>query len=293
LIGGEVALESHDPPEARLLVRDKMVCHAAEARGETEIRARFFGLGEDGEFHLVLPPCPTSVLETGELAGNSGVAVSWAGHRRTMGTGQRLILPPSPGVLTIRLLPKAPEPEKQRRLPVVATADAVVRDAQWTVQVEPDGALLAEGMMRIEHQNPQPVRIDTPEGMALLACHVDGRPVQPADLGKGKLEIPLPPPAKNGKQSTAVAVSFTGRTEALDPLEGAFSLALPSTPLFIHTLSWVVELPDGYQAETHGNVIRVGRVSKESPSSIRLRKNLCRDERPEVRIFYHRADIRP
>ena len=87
-------------------------------------------------------------------------------------------------------------------------------------------------------------------------------------------------------------ITFTGLRPALDPVEGTLKLDLPQTPVFIHTLSWVIEMPPIYQAETHGNLIRSTTTDKSGGSRIHLTKNLCRDERPEINVFYQRADIR-
>jgi hypothetical protein len=62
-------------------------------------------------------------------------------------------------------------------------------------------------------------------------------------------------------------------------------------PAFIRSLSWTIELPAGYQAETHGNLTRVALQERDAPSMIRLRKNLCREERPEVNVFYQREGL--
>jgi hypothetical protein len=67
-------------------------------------------------------------------------------------------------------------------------------------------------------------------------------------------------------------------------------LSLPQTPLFLHSLLWHIDLPPGYQAETHGNLTRIA-ATGGTPSRISLRKNLCRDERPEVQVFYQRSDL--
>jgi hypothetical protein len=63
------------------------------------------------------------------------------------------------------------------------------------------------------------------------------------------------------------------------------------TPLFIRTLTWKIDLPSGYQAETAGNLVRAA-VSADPPSRVTLSKNLCRAERPEINVFYQRADLK-
>lgn len=173
------------------------------------------------------------------------------------------------------------------RLPVVATADATVTDAIWAVRLEPDGAMLVEGAMDLEHRGMMGVSLEVPPGMALLSCDVGGQSVTPVNLGEGKLEVSLPA----GGSKTRVCISFTGRTKAVDPVEGTLALALPKTPLFIRALTWRIDLPSGYQAETSGNLVRSTQPA-DPPSRLTLRKNLCRDERPEANVFYQRADLK-
>ena len=124
-------------------------------------------------------------------------------------------------------------------VPVAATAGGVVAKAEWSLKIEPDGAMLATGMMAIAHKRQLDFEFDTPEGMKLLACEVGGKPVSPVDLGEGRLMVTLPP---QGEQS-CLACSFTGRAAKLDPVEGTVKLALPRTPLFIHSLLWTLDLP--------------------------------------------------
>jgi len=172
-------------------------------------------------------------------------------------------------------------------VPKATIADGVVTQAVWSLKLEPDGALLTEGLLEIAHQGPFGLDLDTPPGMKLLACEVDKKSVAPIDLGDGRLRIPLPP----ANTTSAIRCSFTGRGEAVDPVSGTLALALPMVPAFIRSLSWTIELPAGYQAETHGNLTRVALQERDAPSLIRLRKNLCREERPEVNVFYQREGL--
>ncbi len=172
-------------------------------------------------------------------------------------------------------------------IPVAATAEGVVTDSQWALKIEPDGAMLATGTLTIEHDAQLGFVFDTPTGMKLLSCEVADKPVSPVDLGEGKLKVTLDP----SKEKSKLTCSFTGHTEALDPVEGTMKLSLPKIPLFIHSLVWSLDLPAGYMAETHGNLIRAAGTTASPPSRISLRKNLCRDERPEIQVFYQRADL--
>jgi hypothetical protein len=173
-------------------------------------------------------------------------------------------------------------------IPVAATAEGVVTKADWNLRIEPDGAMLVTGQMSVEHKGLLPFTFDTPASMKLLTCEVNGKPSPPVDLGNGSLQVTLPPADKG----TLVSCSFTGSGGALDPVEGTLKLSLPRTPLFIHSMQWSLDLPQVYQAETHGNLQRVTTTGKDNAASrITLRKNLCRDERPEIHLFYQRWDI--
>lgn len=171
-------------------------------------------------------------------------------------------------------------------IPVVATEEGVIKLAEWSLKIEPDGSMLATGALNIEHKGPLDFIFDTPENMKLLSCELRGSPVSPIDLGEGRLKISLP----SANTESLVYCSFTSAGNALDPVSGTLKLALPQTPLFQHSLLWHIDLPLGYQAETHGNLTRLSSAGAAA-SRISLRKNLCRNERPEVQVFYQRADL--
>lgn len=171
-------------------------------------------------------------------------------------------------------------------IPVAATEEGVIKSAEWSLKIEPDGSMLATGALTIEHKGPLDFRFDTPQNMKLLACELQGSPVLPIDLGEGRLKISL----LQVNSESLVHCSFTSAGSALDPVSGTLQLSLPQTPLFLHSLLWNIDLPYGYQAETHGNLTRLPSTGGTA-SRITLRKNLCRNERPEVQVFYQRSDL--
>lgn len=170
-------------------------------------------------------------------------------------------------------------------VPRVATAAGVVSKAEWALKLEPDGAILNEGTLAITHDGPLGFLIDTPAGMRLLSCALNGRPVAPIDRGDGVLEIPLPA----GTSASMLRCAFTGKVEPLDPVAGTLELSLPKTPVFVRAMTWALDLPPAYQAETSGNLTRL--ANEPGTATVRLAKNLSRDERPTVNLFYQRADI--
>lgn len=172
-------------------------------------------------------------------------------------------------------------------IPVAATAEGVIDKAEWFLKMESDGAMLISGDLNIQHKKPMPLVFDLPEGLRLLACEINGQSVSPADLGEGRYQVNFTAQSDRSRLS----LSFTGTRPALDPVEGTLQLSLPKIPLFIHALNWQLDLPVGYQAETHGNLKRLAIPAANNACRISLQKNLCRDERPEVQVFYQRSNL--
>lgn len=173
-------------------------------------------------------------------------------------------------------------------IPVATIAKGTVDQATWHTRIEHDGAMLVKGHLLIHHQDSMNFEFDTPEGLKILSCELNGTTIAPVDLSEGRLMVSLP---ANRKESI-LTCSFSGTQEALNLVEGTMNTSLPLTPTFIHALDWSIDLPAGYQAETHGNLKRHNPTENSSPSRIQLKKNLCRDERPAVQVFYQRNDLK-
>jgi len=184
--------------------------------------------------------------------------------------GNRIHAFPAAGPATIRIAAK----------PVAETATGVIPEAKWEVQIEPDGALIAHGFLVVSHKSPYDLIWQVPSGMELLSCDLNQKPTPPTRLAENRMSLHLP----GATETATVKLTFTGRIGALHPLEGTLDLALPDTPSFIAKLDWHIHLPDGYQAETSGNLTRIPVPS--GTSSIHLRKNLSRNEQPQTRLFY-------
>jgi hypothetical protein len=457
LVGGDVTVQSQNPAAARILIHDKMLCQVLEKAGAQEVQVRLLPASGMTNALLMLPACPATIFETGEILGDQSVALKIEGKEQVLGSNQTVALPLTGGVVEVRLLggdetrealrppvasawtwqhqalvtpgdgeihyrvlahasaasgsgvsavlalpadarevkatgadlvgqriirgsghsldlqldwktrgllereleisyqlPRRPldkiwklqapfvtgkdltqtrfiitasteysytaeglvgpfppkglpssftddlkgAPHYQletatmadlavQPLPLVATAEATISEASWTVKLEPDGAMLVEGAINLEHRGRYAVVLDIPTGLTLLACEVAGQAVPPVNVGEGKLEINLPAAGPR----TTITCSFTGRASSLDPVAGTLDLSLPQTPLFIRALTWTVQLPANYQAETNGNLVRV--IDPSVPASrLLLKKNLCRDERPEIHIFYQRSNLK-
>jgi hypothetical protein len=170
-------------------------------------------------------------------------------------------------------------------LPRVQMIAAVVESATGQTRVVPDGSLLSEMRYTISHKTPVTWSLALPTGSELLSFSIDGESFAPVDRGEGHLEVELP--ATSGKP-TDISFSYANRVEALAPVSGRLELELPLTPLLIREVQWQIDLPAGYElAALDGNVVAVDAVSKEG-LHIRVRKELCRNERPTVQIFYRK-----
>lgn len=171
-------------------------------------------------------------------------------------------------------------------VPIIATDMGTVKFAEWSMTLEADGALLTTGKLNIEHDAPMEFHFAIPEEMKLLSCELNGEAVAVVDLGDGKLKVSLP--RRDG--ASTLTCKLTQTAKAFDPVEGTLRLSLPSTPSFIHSMFWEIQLPSGYEAETYGNLTRVPSRTNQT-NQLSLRKNLCRDERPDIQVFYQRSDL--
>jgi len=76
----------------------------------------------------------------------------------------------------------------------------------------------------------------------------------------------------------------------MNPVEGKAQLELPRTPLFIHRIVWVVQLPNEYQATAiEGNVVID--AGGAQGKTVRLSKQICDDETPFASLYYTRKDL--
>ncbi len=456
LVGGDLTIESQQPSDARVVVRDGMLCQAVDLAGTQILELRLLPNSGANGAEVVVPPCPAAVFETGDLGDEWSVAVIIDGRDQVLGANRRIALPLAGGSYSIRILGseetrealRPPEPsvwtwqqqalvvpedgairyrvlanasavggsgvaaavalppdargvavggddlaghkvvrrsdrsleievtwktrgllERElsisyslprrpldriwklqapsaageaatrtrfivsgspdltyaadglegpftpkglpvgfadalegaacyqlegaaavdlsvKPLPVVAVAEAIVTEALWQTRMEPDGAMLVEGTLTLDYRGVSGFPLDVPPGLTLLSCEVGENSVTPVVTGEGSVRINLPADGAKNRVSCA----FTGRAGVIDPVQGTLELTLPKTPLFIRTLSWRIELPTGYQAETGGNLVRVAGPG-DAPSRLILRKNLCRDEQPVANVFYQKSGL--
>lgn len=178
-------------------------------------------------------------------------------------------------------------------LPTIATAEAIVTEAKFQLQLVADGAQRIAATYTIRHQTPMAWRIELPPDVELLSCSVSGAAAQPVQREKGAIELALPAPTDAPKGQTQVALVYSAKTKGLDPVSGQIALELPRTLLFIERLDWAIALPDAFEiSAAQGNVsIASSADGSATPGTIHLRKDLCRAERPGVELFYQRRSL--
>lgn len=172
-------------------------------------------------------------------------------------------------------------------LPRMETASAVVTKSTCVTKLVADGSVLTEVKFELEHQESVRWLFSLPEKSTLLKCAINNVPVNPIARDKGSMELALPAAAKS-----EVSFSITEAKGKLDAVEGQATLQLPQTPLFIQELLWSIEMPEGYEAiGAEGNVQFATATPNDSSGALHLIKKLCRDERPQVELFYRKRGL--
>jgi len=181
-------------------------------------------------------------------------------------------------------------------LPRLETAQATVSLAQLETRLVADGSMLVTADYTVQHSAPINWTIDLPSIDQILTCEINHQPVNPIRRGENQIEFRLasPLPRENETSSTTVHVSYSLKSDPLDPVLGQIALELPLTELFIHRLDWVLSIPPGYEpTAVEGNVqLSPAQTGTNATANlIRLEKELCRGERPAVEIFYQRQGL--
>lgn len=175
-------------------------------------------------------------------------------------------------------------------LPRLETASSVITKSSFTTKVVGDGAMMTDASLEIEHDASLRWSLTLPAKASLLKCSVDGTAVQPISRPDSVLEIPLTASSSSKGTLSKVSFSYTETKEKLQAVEGEASLELPLTPTFINEVLWRVELPTTYEVTaTEGNLEQ---TPSDSASAAQFTKKLCRNERPQARLYYSKSGIR-
>lgn len=173
-----------------------------------------------------------------------------------------------------------------RWLPRRATAQATIADATVVTQLEKNGRTLSQATFKIDHESPLVWNLTFPAECDILKCTVNGQPAAPVARAGEAVEFSLAPGSKNQSE---VVFSYTQPGKALEEVEGSIVMTLPSTPLFIQTLSWKLSIPTAYAiSEVDGNLEGDASKTDATVNSVNLLKRLCQNEAPTVEVFYVR-----
>ncbi len=177
-------------------------------------------------------------------------------------------------------------------LPVVDTAPAIVEKAEFNTRVVSDGSLINEQTYTIRTQAPLAWMLELPNDCELLSCSVDDRRISPINRGNATLQIPIGP-CPQGKPAQ-VKLAYTARVPRFAPVSGHIKIELPKTNLLINLLQWELAIPAEYDvAAFDGNVApAVGNKDREGSTVVHFKKELCRNERPEIELFYQRPEAK-
>jgi len=141
----------------------------------------------------------------------------------------------------------------------------------------------------IKHVDAAEYVVRLPKGGKLLSCSLNSRSTEPLLAEDGGLIFSLPKVGGVNPKSV-VSYVFTAKGAKMNPVEGKAQLELPRTPLFIHRLTWLVQLPNEYQATAlEGNVVID--VGGANGKTVRLIKQICDDETPYASLYYTRRDL--
>jgi hypothetical protein len=178
-------------------------------------------------------------------------------------------------------------------LPAMATAEAIVTESKCGLRLVADGSLQSTTTYAIRHSAPLVWRLELPANVQLLSCTVAGRPARPVQREPGVIELSLSAPDESAKGVTTVALVYTARSKALDPVAGEIALELPRTELFIERLEWSIEIPDPFEITAFDGNLSVAAKSEDKTDArqLALRKDFCRAERPAVALFYQRHTL--
>jgi hypothetical protein len=176
-------------------------------------------------------------------------------------------------------------------LPAIATAEAIVSEAKAQLRLVADGATQTSVSYAIKHQAPLAWRLELPANVEILSCSVGGAAAQPIQRENGAVEFTLPAPEKG---LTNVALVYTAKAKALDPVSGDIALELPRTPLFIERIDWSIGIPAQFEVtafEGAGFIAGNAAAASGEERTLALRKDFCRGERPTVALFYQRRNL--
>jgi len=277
LISDAVTIRKITPGTATVVSKDGFYHLLVEGAGRCPVTLELSWPGQREEaeisFDCAVAPAVISELQLGELPGDVEVTVPDAVRE-----GDRFHLGGS-AAIALRLSRREDKPAGE-----VVPMPAVVTAATSEMRVVNDGTFFNATAWTIRHNTAFAWRLRLGPGKQVVSCLVDGRPVAPVLVAADTIEIRLP--EKDGE--TRVALSYTGKTSAFEPVRGDFAVELPATDLLVERSDWKLTLPASFAPmAVEGNTEL---LPGEAPNEVLLRKELCRGEAPSARVFYQKPE---
>ncbi|MBP7950824.1 MAG: hypothetical protein KA004_14325 [Verrucomicrobiales bacterium] len=239
--------------------------HAPGADGETRT---FFALAPVEGYEFSAPgirgPVPASLTPLGAAWAQKGVQFLVAEG------GMRLVL-------------------KAALLQRVEPVKAAVSKAACRTLLNASGTVAVEARYSVQHRESVRFALEIPQGGTVRLCRVNNADAAPVLRGMA-LEFQLPAPGKDGISEVTLCYQIKGTP--FDPVSGKTALELPKSGLFCDSLTWSLQLPDGYEcAAFEGNVEADSTAPAADPHLVSFRKLLGQGEAPAVEVYYQRRGI--
>lgn len=277
LVNNAVSIDRVEGEDANIVLKDGFYWLLIEGRKRQRVTLHIAWPGkvEDNSifFECNITPAVISALEISPLPNGQTVEILGA------------ILTEKPGIWRLSQLGKLDihfKKEQSEPPGTVIPMPAIVHEATSSMRMVRDGTFFNATVWKIQHNSSLTWRIRPGKGFQVVSCLVEGNPSIPVLVDEETLEIRVP------EHASTVELSYTGKTASFEPVRGNFSIALPSTELLVERLDWSLSLPD-----TFGPIAVEGNcefLSGNSQNELLLRKELCRDEAPTVRVFYQKLE---
>ena len=124
---------------------------------------------------------------------------------------------------------------------VISPVDSRIVSAELRTTMKPQGNALSQARYVVVNQSRQFLRVELPEGAELFQAVVNGKTVRPARGGDGRLIVPLP----RSDESFPISLDYAMNDEPFG-FAGRLHLRAPKPDLFVGSLAWGIELPQGY-----------------------------------------------
>jgi len=276
LIGTGVIVRRYEPEDATLVVKDgfyQLLVRGAK-RQRVTLHAGWEGVEKDSAISYRCPLAPSAITELKLRGVRDGAVAEVAGAGRDGDTYHLA----GGGDLHIVVRDKT-----EVRAGEVVQLPPVVTASSSDMRLVRDGTFLNNSEWAVRHSAAFVLKLQAGEGTQIVACLVNGKPVDPV-LAGGVLEVPLPEP----EGVTKLALSYTGKVSPLAPVRGDLAISLPATDLLVESVTWKLRLPaDCVPVAVEGNTEF---APGGSQNQLVLQKELCRGEAPSARIFYQKPE---